>query len=368
MHYKVLFLYGSLYLYVMGMLLVSGFALYTDNTLTLYMALFSGSIIAGTIYYFYRTNNYITTSIILLWTSVIFVCVRIVIYKYSLDIAFLLIPPMVSAIILNKKHLVIFSILYVLLVVLVLMHGYDTYPQHPFLHNRRLLITFGIFAFFVVFFGFIYHYSIEQSYTKLEKSHRQKATLLREIHHRVKNNLNMMNSILGLQSYQYSSTEIQDFIEQNILRINSIALVHELLYTEELIDSMDIETYIKKLSQHILSVSNNHETTIMFHIDKVRLNINDSIHLGIIVNELLTNSLKYAFENKGEIGITIKQTSKAYTLQYTDNGCGVAKDCIDKKGFGFSLVSLSAEHLNGDFSILDHQGFKCQIIFQGTGK
>ena len=366
-HYKVLFLYGSLYAFISGMVLTVILGIYTHHMLTVYVALLSGLVVYGVTYYYIRTQEYILTSVVLLWTSVFFVYFRIITYDYSLDIAFLLIPPMVSAILLNKKYLIYFNLLYVFFTIILLRYGYLTYSEHPFLHNKSYMIIFGIFAFFVVSFGFIYHYSIEQSYVKLEKSDHQKELLLKEVHHRVKNNLNMMASILGLQMYKHHSKEIQDFIQQNTLRINSIALVHELLYREEDSEGTNLETYIRKLSEHILSISKKREIVLTQHIEDIHLNINDIIHIGIIINELLTNSLKYAFEeDKGEIDIRLERIDNHYMLQYTDNGCGIGEEEPHKEGFGFSLISLSVEHLEGTLTFPEHTGFKCQIQFRGT--
>ena len=366
-HYKILFLYGSLYAYIGGMILIVLLGSYTHNLLTVSVALCSGSVAAGIAYYYYRTQNYIITSIALLWNSVMFVSFRILAYHYSIDIAFLLIPLMVSAVLLNTKQLIIFNILYISLTIVLLQYGYQTYPDHPFLHNRSYLITFGIFTFFVVSFGFIYHYSIEQSYLQLEKSDGQKTLLLREIHHRIKNNLNMMTSILGLQMYKYPSEEIQSFIRQNTLRINSIALVHELLYKEELIDNTNLETYTKRLLHHILRISKKKEIQLSYRIEKIVLSLSDIIHIGIILNELFTNSLKYAFkDNKGRVDISMERIDNRYRLLYRDNGIGISEESMRDKGFGLSLIQLSVEHLEGVLSIRNDQGFACEILFKGT--
>ena len=367
-HYKVLFLYGSLYAYIVGMLLTVILGTYTGKMLTVYVALASGLVIAGVTYYYMRTQEYILTSVVLLWTSVFFVFFRIMSDGYSLDVAFLLIPPMVAAILLNKKHLIYFNILYIFLTLSLLRYWYLSYPHHPFLHNKSLIIIFGIFSFFVLSFVFIYHYSIEQSYVRLEKSDQQKELLLKEVHHRVKNNLNMMTSILGLQVYKHRSKEIQDFIEQNTLRINSIALVHELLYKEENIEAISLETYIKKLSQHILGISKKRGIVLTEYIEDIELNINDIIYIGIIINELLTNSLKYAFKkDKCEINIRLERIDNHYILQYTDSGYGIIEEDKHKEGFGFALIALCMEHLEGTLTFPKHTGFKCQIQFRGTG-
>jgi two-component sensor histidine kinase len=367
LHYKELFLYGSLFSYIAGMILTAILGTTTHNTLTVIFALASGTIILIVTFYYKRHKNYITTSLILLWNSVIFVSFRIVMYGYSLDIAFLLIPPMVAAILLDKKNLLLFSLLYILFTVGLLRYGYVTCPGHPFLHDKKLVLTFGIFSFFVVMFGFIYHYSIEQSYERLETSDKQKTFLLKEVHHRVKNNLNMMTSILGLQTYKHTSPQMQEFIKQNTLRINSIALVHELLYQDDDIENIHLPTYIDKLAKHIIAISKNEKILLKINVEEIQLNINDIIHLGIILNELITNSIKYAFDGHEEsICIRLERMDNQYFLQYNDNGKGMQENTVNQNGFGLSLINLSVEHLQGQWSTSNAEGFSCHIYFKGT--
>jgi len=367
LHYKEIFLYGSLYSYIAGMFLTIVFGIGTHNFYTVLFAFLSAMVVMGDTLYYKRYKNYMLTSVVLLWNSVAFIYFRILFYDFGLDVAFLLIPPMVASILLNKKHLFLFSFLYILLTVVLLWYGYIHYEEHLFLHNKSFLITFGIFSFFVVTFGFIYHYSIEQSYIKLEKSDKTKSLLLKEVHHRVKNNLNMMTSILGLQTYKYKSPQIQEFIEQNTLRINSISLLHELLYQDNDIENTHVKQYVEQLAHHILILSKNKNISLHLEIEELPLNISDLIHIGIIVNELMTNSLKHAFtQAHGHIDISLTRSGQQYLLSYSDNGKGVDTLEVEEEGFGFSLILLSVEHLCGRFSLQDKEGFACDIYFKGT--
>lgn len=369
MHYKALFLYSSLLAYLLGMVLIIIISTYTQHTFTLIYALVSGLFMLLILWHFTQYKNYALASHALLWNSIFFIYMRIIVYDFSLDIAFLFIPPMVATILLDKKNIILFSLIYLPLSILLLLYGYSTYPNHPFLHNQHFFSTSIVLTFFVVIFWVIYHYSIEQSYARIEESEKQKTFLLKEIHHRVKNNLNMMTSILGLQEAKYKSKEMQSFIQQNTLRINSIALVHELLYKNDDLEDIDIHAYINNLVNHILSISRKKNIQTTLHIEKLALDINIMIHLGIILNELITNSVKYAFLDKnGCIDISLVHKDNVNVLTYRDNGIGINENKNDHDGFGLNLIQLSTEQLKGEFHILkdsNKEGFSCYVKFKG---
>ena len=370
MHYKELFLYGSLIGYIVGMILTIILSTYTHNTFTIIAACIGGSFIGLVLWHYVHYKKYLLTVQLVLWTFVVSIYTRIIVYDYRIDIAYLFLPPMVATILLDTKNLIIYSTLYILFSVILLWYGYDTYPNHPFLHNISFILTFIVISFFVIAFWAIYHYSIEQSYKRLEESEKQKTFLLKEIHHRVKNNLNMMTSILGLQEDSYQSADMQLFIKQNTLRINSIALVHELLYQNENLEYIDLQKYINNLTNHILSIYRKKDIKVKLDVEKMQLNINIIIHLGIILNELITNSVKYAFVNKpGQITISLVSKNSSYILKYDDNGIGIEKDKQYYHGFGLNLIHLSVEQLKGNFHILDNsenKGFSCYLQFKGT--
>lgn len=340
--------------------------IYTHELLTVIFSIISGSLTALLLWYYHKQKNYQQSTLLLLWNAVAFVFLRIIVYDYGLDIVFLLIPPMVAAILLDKKTLQIHGFIYILGVIFLLRYGYTHYPEHPFLHHKSYMIVFGIFSFFVVSFGAVYHYSIEQSYNRLENSDKEKTFLLKEMHHRVKNNLNMINAILGLQENQSKSEEMALFIKQNSLRIKSIALVHELLYQDKNLQYINIEKYLYKLVQHSIPASKRESVYIHLIIENIHLNINDIIHIGIIINEYLTNSIKYAFTDKqGDIEMTLKAKKSHYILEYKDNGVGIKEDFVS--GFGFQLVEMSVEHLEGSQKQThSSDGFHAVITFKGT--
>ena len=364
-HYKKLFLYGSLISYILGMVLTLVLALNTGRPITALFAIVSGLFIAAVLWYYQHHKNYTQTVILLLWTSLFFVAMRLILYAYSLDMIFLLIPPMVASILLDEKNLKRQTILYILFTVALLAYGYQHYPNHPFLHNESLVIIFSIFSFFVIAFSVIYHYSIALSYKQLEASNHDKTLLLQEVHHRVKNNLNMMVSLLGLQKKEYHSKETQHFIRTNILRIKSMALVHTLLYENKHLSDVNIVEYIEKLVHYILSSANDKTVNVTIDIEPLSLHTDTIIHLGIIVNELITNSLKHAFgTQEGEIVISLKKKANNITFYYADNGKGTV-NTEENEHFGLKLIKLSTKQLGGELKIeSEHSTYYCTIVFE----
>jgi len=364
-HYKKLFLYGSLISYVLGMAFTLVLALNTGRPITALFAIVSGVFIAAVLWYYHHHKNYTQTVILLLWTSLFFVAMRLILYAYSLDMIFLLIPPMVASVLLDGKNLKIQAILYILFTSILLGYGYYHYPNHPFLHNESLVIIFSIFSFFVISFSVVYHYSIAMSYKQLKASNNDKNLLLQEVHHRVKNNLNMMIALLGLQHKEYDSKEIHHFIHTNILRIKSIALVHTLLYEDKHLSNINIVGYLDKLIHYILTSAGDTKVKVTMDIEPISLSADKIIHLGIIVNELVTNSLKHAFDTQeGEIILYLNKDAKKITFRYSDSGESLE---IKEKNehFGLKLIKLSTKQLGGELNIeSEHSTYYCTIVFE----
>ena len=177
---------------------------------------------------------------------------------------------------------------------------------------------------------------VEQTLTEKEKLLHDKEILLKEIHHRVKNNLQTISSILMLQSSGLKDDEAKKAIKESQSRVRSIALVHQKLYQNEGIEKVELNAFVKDLTVQIKSLFNQHKQTVNIdiHIPETHLLIDIAIPLGLILNELLTNSYKYAFNDndKAEIKIELQETekndiTKRVVLLYKDSG----------KGFNFSI-------------------------------
>jgi two-component sensor histidine kinase len=141
-------------------------------------------------------------------------------------------------------------------------------------------------------------------------------------------------------------------------------MVHEILYKSDDLENINFKAYISKLSEHILSTKSNHETVqISLDIVPLALSIEKMIQFGIIINELMTNSLKYAFpNNKGTISIILEKHEYFYKLIYLDDGMGMQKHTI---GFGQNLIKMSVKQLKATLTVIQEHGLKYEITFKG---
>jgi two-component system, sensor histidine kinase PdtaS len=186
----------------------------------------------------------------------------------------------------------------------------------------------------------------------LEKRNKQNELLLKEIHHRVKNNLEVVSSLLALQSAQIDDPSVQDAILASQNRVASMGILHQKLYQGEHLAFIEMKNYFINLSENILDSYNATErVTIDCTMNEINLDIDTAVPIGLIVNELLTNSLKYAF-TKGQMGIVkLSLEDKGQNilqLKIADNGIG--KSLIHKPqgtGFGTQLVDLLTKQLDG---------------------
>ena len=183
--------------------------------------------------------------------------------------------------------------------------------------------------------------------------------LLREIHHRVKNNLEVVSSLLALQSAQISDPNTKDAMAESQNRVNSIGIVHQKLYQGTNLGAVEMKDYFLNLSESILdSFGAEQRIDLKLAMENLDLDIDTAVPLGLIVNELLTNTIKYAFP-KGEKGtITIKlhkQDNNILRLEVADNGVGKS-GITQGTGFGGQLVSLLTQQLNGTMTEENQNG------------
>jgi PAS domain S-box-containing protein len=205
---------------------------------------------------------------------------------------------------------------------------------------------------------------------KVRSSLSEKEVLLREIHHRVKNNLQIISSLLNLQSRQVKDEPALDMFQESRNRVRSMALVHEKLYRSKDLAKVDFSGYIQSLATHLFMVYGIKTDAVRLDIDvqDVYLNINTSIPCGLIVNELISNSLKHAFTegNGGNIRIVLRpENGNKFKLVVSDNGCGLPQnvDVTQTESLGLQLVSMLVSQLQGSIHIERNKGTSFQIIF-----
>ena len=187
-------------------------------------------------------------------------------------------------------------------------------------------------------------------------------TLMKEIHHRVKNNLQVISSLLDLQSLSIKDKQAAGAVKEGKLRVQSMALIHQNLYDEGNIKGILMEDYIKNLVENLFHSYNIQENKIRLitDIDHLNLDVDTVIPLGLIVNELINNSLKYAFKEKeqGEIYVALKENDKHLELRVKDNGCGFPPNWNRAKSnsFGYSLINAFAQKLKARLDIYNDGG------------
>jgi two-component sensor histidine kinase len=188
---------------------------------------------------------------------------------------------------------------------------------------------------------------------------------MREIHHRVKNNLQMIISMIRLQMDKLKQQETMDFINSLSGRIRSIALVHEQLYAYEDIANIQLKQYVTDLVGFETQFFNSVLIKINIEIEDISVDIDTAIPLGILLNELISNSFKYAFpEKSGIISLLIKYYDDKLWIYFSDNGVGI-KDDIDinnPKTLGFQLINTLIKQLRAEMKVFSNKGTKYEII------
>ena len=197
-----------------------------------------------------------------------------------------------------------------------------------------------------------------------------KELLLREIHHRVKNNLEVVSSLLALQSAQINDEQTKDAMQESQNRVQSIGIVHQKLYQGANLGAIEMKDYFINLSESILdSFGAEKRVTIECAMEQLDVDIDTAVPLGLIVNELLTNTLKYAFPDgqQGKVKIKLqKKNDGVLQLEVSDNGVGKS-GITHGTGFGGQLVSLLTQQLSGTMKEEVNDGTRIYFEFK-TGK
>ena len=198
----------------------------------------------------------------------------------------------------------------------------------------------------------------------------ERELLLKEVHHRVKNNLQIISSLLNLQSHSVTDEPVKAVIKESQGRVKSIAMIHQLLYQSGMYSSIDFSKYLEQLMISIRTTYHKSGTKIEYAIkaEKIRLDIDTAIKLGIITNELVTNSYKYAFgkNQEGMIHIGLdKNENHEIVYSIWDNGKGLPKNFnLDQtETLGLKLVKLLSQELKAKLNYTIKNGTRFQFVF-----
>ncbi|MEZ4686082.1 MAG: histidine kinase dimerization/phosphoacceptor domain -containing protein [Bacteroidia bacterium] len=225
--------------------------------------------------------------------------------------------------------------------------------------NRFILVAIGLglLALLAVFL-FRINQQRKKANLLLSEKNRENELLLKEIHHRVKNNLQVISSLLRLQSAHIQDAGVKEAVKAGEHRVKSMALIHQKLYQHEDLSAVEMKDYLQTLCKSLKSTFGKKASGIAFEyaMEPLLLDVDTAVPLGLIVNELVTNSLKYAFAPGEEGTVTIglgQESEEQLVLKVSDNGSG-AEDSPEQEGstsFGSKLVQLLTTQLEGSLEV-----------------
>jgi two-component system, sensor histidine kinase PdtaS len=197
----------------------------------------------------------------------------------------------------------------------------------------------------------------------------EKELLLKEVYHRVKNNLQIVSSLINLQIRKVKNEEAASLLKQSIDRIKAMSILHEKLYQSKDLAKIEFNDYVRSLAEHLFFGFGTQTSQIKLNlsIDQVYLDVDTAIPCGLIINELVTNALHHAFPDSqpGEISISFKHDQGDYVLMVWDNGIGIPADfeLNINNSLGLQLVNSLANQLLGKLAIDITKGSKFTIRF-----
>jgi len=230
-------------------------------------------------------------------------------------------------------------------------------------------IAFGLISL-LSFFLFQLYRKVTAQKVVISKALTEKDLLLREIHHRVKNNLQLVSSLLTLQGRSIDDEMAQQAIQAGQSRVRSMALIHQDLYNKESLTDVGVKEYVEKLTHELFTTYriDTDKVSLTMQVDDIDLDIDTLVPLGLIINELLTNSLKYAFPEDagGNITVALTEGESRITLKVADDGIGYDPMQVRQNSFGSSLISALVEQLEGSVDLSTDQGTSIELSIPNT--
>lgn len=204
---------------------------------------------------------------------------------------------------------------------------------------------------------------------KIQQSLKEKEILLQEVHHRVKNNLQIILSILNLQHAQITDKKTLDLVRDIRSRIKAMSFIHELLYQTDDFSSINFSEYITNITSNLIySYTQNQTINLKLDVGTIFLDLDSAIPCGLIINEIVTNALKYAFtdQENGEVSVSLTQKNEFIQLTIADNGKGLPDkiDYRNTESLGMQLVVTLVQQLGGEIVLDNSNGAKYTITFK----
>lgn len=210
---------------------------------------------------------------------------------------------------------------------------------------------------------------IKETQEKIKESLEEKELLLRELHHRVKNNLQIISSLINLQSKNIKDKDDLEIFRESQSRVKSMAIIHENLYNSKDFANIEFKPYIRSLIGYLFTYYSSDSVEVEIDVDDgIVLNLDTSVPCGLIINELVTNSIKHAFKGlkSGKIRIALHSNDGCYTLIVEDNGIGIPEGTSIERSekLGLQLVMSLVEQLEGKFEFEGSDGAMFKIMFR----
>lgn len=214
------------------------------------------------------------------------------------------------------------------------------------------------------------NHNLQEKNRLVVQSLKDKELFMKEIHHRVKNNMQMVSSVLRLKANSTENAEVQFALEDSQTRIYSMALAHQKMYRQDNFKAIELSEYVREIVEMLFNpVSDEHLDEFNFAGEEIYMDVDQAQAVGFIAHELATNSLKYAWPNGGKriLNLSIKQESSTIYIQFSDNGIGLPDtfDYASTKSIGMRLVrSFTQRQLNGEMAFSSHNGAIVNLKFE----
>jgi two-component system, sensor histidine kinase PdtaS len=226
-------------------------------------------------------------------------------------------------------------------------------------NQRNVLIAVSLIVVVVAILLFVL-------FRQKRKSLEERDILLKEIHHRVKNNLQVISSLLNLQADSLDDDTAKYAVKEGQLRVKSMALIHQKLYSADDVRGVNVQDYLEQLCSELFKAFGVDQEKVASHINTsgLKLDIDTVIPLGLIINELITNSLKYAFQktDSGLLEISMKEEEGNLVIVVKDNGAGMDEEAMkSSNSFGWKMIKSLSRKLKADISVSGESGTKVQL-------
>ena len=258
---------------------------------------------------------------------------------------------------------------------IALLNSKNEIQQTKLTARNRQLIIVGLSAFVLLgllsLVGVLYKKNKDKK-NIVASALDDKDTLLREIHHRVKNNLQVISALLILQSKHVDDDKAVLALQEGQGRVHSMALIHQDLYQNDNLKGVNTKEYFEKLVQNLVETYNSDSRLVKveYDIEALLLDVDSMIPLGLVVNELTSNALKHGLrqEDVGEICISLKEHNEQLILWIKDNGPGADIENMQTKSFGYSLIRSFARRLEADLDIENNDGLSVLLRIKNYKK